>query len=228
MKLKTRGFALEVKAEDMNADGTFSGYASVFGELDSYNEIVMPGAFKKTLATWGKKGSLPPVLWQHESKQPIGIHTAMSTDSKGLLVEGKLATGMGVPTADMAYALTKLKAVNGMSIGYQCDNWTEDTKAKTVELNEINLWENSIVTFPACAGATIDNVKEIEVFTDLPSMEQLEDLLREAGLSRSQAKAVAGKGLSHLLRQREAGSTLGEKSMADLAALFDNRYGATT
>jgi hypothetical protein len=82
-----RRFELKAAADD----GTFSGYGSVFLNEDSYGDVVEPGAFKATLGLWKSKGRLPPILWQHSAKDPIGVYTSMAEDEKGLLRRGPAA-----------------------------------------------------------------------------------------------------------------------------------------
>ena len=95
----------------------FTGYASVFGKLDSQNEIVAPGAFARTLKQWRQQGRAPAMLWMHDPTQPIGIWFAIKEDSNGLAVEGRLATA--TQKGREAYELLKLGALTGLSIGYR-------------------------------------------------------------------------------------------------------------
>src|SRR3954471_19697724 len=99
MEIKRLSFALnEVKADD-NAR-TIEGFASVFNNLDSYSDIVMPGAFAKSI---GKRK--PVMLWQHNSDQPIGVWDEMEEQKKGLYVKGRI-----LPTTHGNDAYTLVKA----------------------------------------------------------------------------------------------------------------------
>lgn len=142
-----------VKAVD-DADGVLVGYASVAGKKDLDNEIVEPGAFKRTVQH--HKGRFP-LLWQHDHGEPIGIIETAEEDEKGLKVRAKLA--LGVQRAKDAYALLKDGMINGLSIGFRVvkDEW--DKKTGTRHLKEIDLWEVSVVTFPANPLARIASVK---------------------------------------------------------------------
>ena len=195
---------LSLKDAEIHEDGTFSGYASVFGEVDEANEVVTKGAFKASLLKWAKQKRLPAMLWQHDRRVVIGIWTRMVEDAKGLYVEGKLA--LDTEKGAEAYALLKMGALDGLSIGYVCTEWRENTKTGLVMLDVIDLWEVSLVTFPCGPSARVDGVKSIFGSGRLPSVKELEQLLREAGCSRSMAKAIAAKGLGEVLRQREADS----------------------
>lgn len=79
---------LEVKS--VNDAGEFEGYGSVFGVKDSHGDIVIPGAFTKSLTNWSQKGRLPAMLWQHNMREPIGVYKEMREDDRGLFVKGRL------------------------------------------------------------------------------------------------------------------------------------------
>lgn len=212
---------LETKDGNLAPDGTFSGYASVFGEVDSYRDVVLPGAFQKSLQKWAGKNKMPSMLWQHNTREPIGVYNSMGEDSYGLKVNGQLA--LETVKGKEAYALLKMGAVDGLSIGYEATAWQDNTKEKTVELTTINLWEVSLVTFPAGPGARIDGVKSLLEYGNLPSLKEFEEHLREAGFSRTQAAVIAGKGLSHLHRQREAEGQKRELKLDDILSLINPR-----
>lgn len=150
MKLERKAFPLQVK--EVGDSGEFSGYLSVFGNEDSYGDVVDPGAFAKTITD--RKAPVP-VLWQHYSDEPIGVYTKMTEDDHGLYVEGQLA--LGVQRAREAHELLKLKAVNGLSIGFTTVKDVIDAGVRRIK--EVKLWEGSIVTFPANELATIEAVK---------------------------------------------------------------------
>ena len=193
-------FDFSVKAVDES--GVFSGYVSVFNNKDIAGDIVLPGAFSESLAEWKLKGALPPVLWQHKTYEPIGPFTKMFEDENGLFVEGKLLVD-DIPRAKEARALLVHKAIRGMSIGYSVVefDYDYDENGSTTYLKKLNLFEGSIVTFPANELAIVDNVKEICSNGKLPSLKEFEGFLRESGFSRSQATAIASKGLRVLLSE---------------------------
>jgi len=188
MKLKYLDRSFEVKS--VKADGTFSGHASVFGELDSYRDIVMPGAFVKSLREdFAQKNRSVPMLWQHNSYSPIGIYPTIKEDDVGLYVEGEC--NLDVQQGREAHALMKQGALSGLSIGYTTVTSEWDEKSLTRKLLEVNLWEVSPVTFPAGDSARINSVKS---FGDLMSLSEVEDYLRDAcNLSRKEAVALVAK-----------------------------------
>ena len=205
---------IEIKA--VNEDGLFSGYASVFEEIDSYRDIVKRGAFEKTLAESESKGRAVPILWQHDAAKPIGVYTELKEDEHGLYVEGQL--NMDVQQAREALSLLRQKALSGISIGYKSVRYDTDVKSGVRRLYELKLYEASLVTFPACDGARVTDVKTILADGQLPSLPEFEDFLCEAGFSRSQAKAIAGNGLTKLIR-REVGSDEDDAIQRALAIL---------
>lgn len=179
-------FAFEVKTDDIKENGIFSGYASTFGgEPDSYGDIVAHGAFKESVANGGRNKNGIPMLWQHDPSQPIGIWQQMIEDSKGLAVVGQLAleTQLGKET----HILMKLGAVKGMSIGYGTKDYEFDEKTKIRTLKTIDLWEVSLVTFPANIHAQVTGVK---AFEDAQNIREFEAALRDAGLSTKQAMYI--------------------------------------
>jgi HK97 family phage prohead protease len=193
------------KAGNVADDGTFDGYGSVFGNVDSYGEIVAPGAFADSLKLIKASGDPLPALWQHNSAQPIGGYDVLEEDERGLKVAGWLLT-KEIPLAAQAHALMKRRVVKGLSIGYYVESSSLDEKTGIRTLNKLDLREISIVTFPANAEAQIDAVKSIVKGGRLPSLKEFEDFLCEAGFSKTEARAVAGNGLRKLLDRCEADS----------------------
>lgn len=196
--MNKRSFNLEIKA--VQEDGFFSGYGAVFGNLDWYNDIILPGAFKNTLNNWSTKGKFPPVLWNHSTNEPIGVYTKLIEDEKGLYVEGKLLID-DVPRAKSTHALLKVGAIDGLSIGYRTvkSSYNENTDIR--ELIEVDLGEVSIVTTPANNQSIVTSVKSKLNEGGLPTLPEFEKFLRESGFSKSQATAIAGNGLRHLLSE---------------------------
>lgn len=210
MENKTRDFAFELKA--LKEDGHFEGYGSVFGVKDSYDEIVSAGAFAESLSNHKAKGTLPALLWQHRSGEPCGVYVEMAEDSIGLKVSGQLA--LKTVRGAEAYELLKMKAISGLSIGFATREDSYDRLTGIRTLKKVDLYEVSLVTFPANDTARVQGVKNIEVIDDLKSAEQY---LREAGLSRTKAKAFIARVKS--LGPRDAG----EDDMQSLIAALKQR-----
>ncbi len=197
IKYLERPFDVKAVAED----GVFEGFGSVFGNVDSYKEIVAPGAFTESLAGWKAAGRLPPVLWQHRSGEPIGPFLAMEEQPVGLHVKGQLLID-DVVRAKEARALMKAKAVNGLSIGFVTREDSYDRVTGVRTLKKVDLWEVSIVTFPANPQAQISSVKN--TIDALETMRDAEAFLRDVGrLSNAQAAAFMGR-FKSVTRQRES------------------------
>ncbi|QCK86619.1 HK97 family phage prohead protease [Phreatobacter aquaticus] len=133
------------------ATGLFTGYASLFGLADAQKDVVEPGAFAATLARRGPAGIR--MLWQHDPATPLGLWLALTEDERGLRVTGKLttSTARGAETLD----LLRAGALDGLSIGFKAVKAAADRRRGLRRLIEIDLWEVSIVTFPALPGARV-------------------------------------------------------------------------
>lgn len=149
---------LQVKSIDER--GVFEGYGNVFGVEDHYRDVVEPGAFAASLKRWADRGRLPALLWQHDSSRPIGVYEAMAEDEHGLHVRGRLLID-DVALAREAWALLKVGAVNGLSIGFNAVREERDND-RVNHIREIDLWEVSLVTFPANEAARVTDVKRAE------------------------------------------------------------------
>ena len=192
--LKLKRLDLPFKVKEISDSGEFSGYASVFGVEDSYGDVVLKGAFKESLAAWKEKGRLPSMLWQHDSKEPIGIYTLMKEDDIGLYVEGRLLIDDDA-LAKRAHAHLKAGSIWGLSIGYYLPNgWEYDSEKGVFILSEIDLWECSLVTFPSNDQAAVENVKSMLSSGEELPPKLVERHLRDAGFSVRQAKAFMAEG----------------------------------
>lgn len=214
----------EVKLAGDGTDMTFSGYGAVFGNVDSYGDVIAKGAFKATLAEAKKSGIWPAMLSQHggmfgDDSTPIGVYTEMREDDTGLYVEGKLANTTKGKEAYELLKMTPRPAFSGLSIGFMPVEWSMRAKPEDPRrtLKAVNLLEVSLVTFPANAKARVLSVK-----SDF-NPRIIEDSLREAGLSRADSvKAVAV--LKSMLLRDEAepeASPRDEDESAELRSLAD-------
>lgn len=141
-----------------DAKGEIEGYASLYGAEDSEADIVLPGAFDASLRQWNTLGRTPPLLWQHDPAQPIGVWTSIRSDARGLHVRGQLFVNE-IARAAEAYALLRRGALSGLSIGYRPEVARRDAKRGVRLLEKVRLFEISLVTFPALDSARISSVK---------------------------------------------------------------------
>jgi HK97 family phage prohead protease len=144
------------------AGGVIEGYASLFGVADTGGDIVMAGAFMRSLVRRGASGV--KMLWQHNPAEPIGVWTSLAEDAKGIKVSGRL--DLSVARAREALSLIRGGAVDGLSIGFRAKAATTDRKSGLRRLTEIDLWEISVVTFPMLTQARISAVKRTPIQTN--------------------------------------------------------------
>jgi len=161
MGAETRKFA-NLELRHLKRDGTFSGYASVFGEVDLGKDQVERGAFRKSLSERGAEGVR--MLFQHDPSEPIGAWKTIREDSRGLNVEGVLADG--VARAGEVRQLIRNGALDGLSIGFRTVRARTDAKSGIRRILEADLWEISIVTFPMLPSARVQNIKNARWFRD--------------------------------------------------------------
>lgn len=215
MKLNRKSFAFEMKAAD-GESGTFEGYGNVFGVLDSYNDIVAPGAFTDTLAATAAAGRTIPVLWQHDMRSPIGVYTSLEQDHMGLKVSGQLAVPQ-VQQANEALALMKMRAITDMSIGYYTRASSYDEETGITTLTKVDLVEVSLVTLGACPTAQISAVKARIDAGDFLTLREFEELLREQGYSKAAAARIAERGYKSFAAEDSA-----DKTAAELLSILNN------
>lgn len=195
--------------------GSFSGYASIFGNIDLGGDVIERGAFKEIVTN--DEGRVV-TLWQHKSDRPVGT-ALVKQDDVGLQFDGSLV--MEDPQARTALAHMKAKSVRGMSIGFDIRPGGAEVLASGVRmLRDLKLWEISIVTWGMNPLAGVLSAKErIKQITDIRAFE---DFLREeGGFSNAQAKLLASGGWRKLQQAREE---LGEeeKAAANLVQYLDS------
>lgn len=198
----TKHLARPFELKELKEDGSFSGYGSIFGNVDLGDDIVEKGAFARSLKEHKAAKSMPKLLWQHDTRQPIGIYTEMVEDEKGLYVEGQLA--LKTVQGAEAYELLKMGALGGLSIGYRVKTYEYDTETYIRKLTDVDLWECSLVTFAMNPEAQVSGVKGAE----LTEREFEQILTRDAGFSRSQAIVIINDGFKSLKTTRDAGLSL--------------------
>jgi HK97 family phage prohead protease len=213
---EVRSFALQIKAA--GDDGTVEGYGSVFGVRDNYDDVIAKGAFIQSLKDHKAAGTMPAMLWQHDADKPIGVWTDMVEDEKGLRIKGQLA--METVKGKEAHALLKMGALNGLSIGFMSKEWAYDRETEVRTLTAIDLWEVSLVTFPANEKARVTNVKSAD---ELQAPKDAEKVLRDAGFSKSDATAFVSR-VMRMGEQRSdsADSTIEAKAAEKLLRLLQS------
>lgn len=160
--LEFKSFPFELKDIDEQKDGRvrFTGYASVFGNEDSYGDVIEPGAFRKTIM---EMGSRIKVLWQHDPYTPIGKPEVLREDSVGLYTEALLSRTRDAVDAGI---LIEDGVVDELSIGFTPIKYAmrEGNRAGGRSLHEVKLYEYSPVTWAANDLAAITGTKDAQVF----------------------------------------------------------------
>lgn len=195
MRTTTHTFPLSLRFAGPEAEGEFSGLAATL-QIDRHGTRFAPGAFTKTLADWRARGALPPVLWSHDSAEPIGVLVAAQETDAGLEVTGRLALGTG--NGRRAHELLKTgSGALGLSVGFRPIT-TDDTGTVPI-FHEVDLVEVSLVATPSAPGAVITQVRAADRFA---SRKSFEHAARNAlGLSANEAKRLAAGGWGALARQ---------------------------
>jgi HK97 family phage prohead protease len=152
----------------IDADGTVEGYASLFGAVDQARDMVMPGAFTQTLNLRGLRRV--PMLFQHDPAEPVGIWLELREDQHGLFARGRLIPE--VARGRELFALVKAGAIDGLSIGFRTVKGRVDPRSRIRKIDQIDLWEISIVTFPLLNGARVHAVKEANGATPQPDQSE--------------------------------------------------------
>ena len=200
-----------IQLKEAKADGSFTGYAAVFNNVDLGGDVILPGAFTHAKTT--PDGQIRIAL-NHDLRQLAG-KAKFAQDGHGLRVDGQLS--LGVSYVKDAYALMQDGVLNGLSVGFNIldggADWEERDGRYTRIISKAELWEFSIVPFGMNPEALVDTVKTIRDF---------EAQLRGLGYSQRQAKALAAGGFKSL-GHRDGGPASG--TLADeittLKTLFD-------
>lgn len=219
-----RPFELKLAGDDETR--TFEGYGSVFDTVDSYGDTIVKGAFKATLKEWKAQKKLPKLLLQHggggffggaaDDMIPIGKWDEMHEDDHGLYMKGRLFD-VDTDRAKATYAALKAGELDGLSIGFRTRKSKMDEETGIRTLTDIQLFEVSLVTFPANDPARVTGVK---TFDELPSEREFERWIRrEGGFTEAQAKTVIAKGYRQVRRE----AMPSEDACGELLALVNQR-----
>lgn len=203
---------MEIKA--VSAKGEFSGYASIFGNVDLGRDLIQgPEPFKEIVRNPDGKVR---VLFAHDDagytpSAGLAIGLAdVEQDEKGLKFDGQLVTED--PFVQRVHVHMKAKTLDGMSIGFDVlPGGAEFTEGGIRVLKAMRLWEISVVTFGMNPKARIENVKQRA--GSITTIREFEDLLRDAGFPKAAAKSLAARGWAGLADQREADGDDGLKSL---------------
>ena len=216
MTMIQREFPFKLKSFD-DQTGHFEGYLSVSGNLDEGMDIVDRGAFTKTL----QEQDDFPLLWQHQRDEPIGKFTARE-DPKGLYITGEMPISddpsQTWDTLKKAYYCMKHGIVKGLSIGYDTVKKSYDPATNIRHLQEVKLFEGSVVTFPMNTQAQLTTVKCIGDMQAMTKAQIVEEACKSAGITSDKLGEAFGhmEDIIHQLRQQETDDAATDQSTANL------------
>jgi HK97 family phage prohead protease len=168
-----------MKLGQIDDAGSFTGWASVYNNVDQGGDAVQRGAFTKSIQSQGRGITL---LWQHRAAEPIGLGR-VSDQEKGLQVEGQLL--LSDPIAERAYQHLRAGTVKGLSIGYDTVKASPASGGGRL-LQELKLWEVSLVTFPMNTATVVDSIKSLHDAERLLCSLRKEDLEKAETLNQLQ------------------------------------------
>ena len=178
----------DIQIKSQGDSMVFSAYGNVKNVVDKALDVAMDGCYTKSITEHTVNGTTPSLLWSHESySMPVGKIHRIEEDSKGLFFEGKLSkTSAGLDL----YVLAMDCAINKFSIGYNVIKEQMNREKQVNELHEIDVKEISFVNFACNEESTLQSIKSHFDMGDLPTVRELERLLRSNGLSRKQAMMI--------------------------------------
>ncbi len=187
--MNTKQLDTPFQLKSLDEGGHFEGYASVFGVKDSDGDVIVKGAFAESIKRFHERGKMPKMLWQHNPSIIVGKFTEIREDDHGLYVKGSLI--LEVEKGREAYALMKAGELDAMSVGFNIKNGTRGDGSGIV-IDDLDLWEISLVTWGANPDALISSVKSIKTERDF------ERFLRDSGFSRKEALTITSDGFKKL------------------------------
>lgn len=228
MRLEHKYVPFELKSVGAeNGALTFEGYGSVFNTVDSFGDTIVKGAFARSLAKWKARGKLPKMLLQHgggvfataDDMVPVGKYTQMFEDDYGLFTAGRVFN-IDTDRVKALEAAMREGELDGQSIGFNVADGGSSLKSGIREISDIDLWEVSLVTFPANDPARLVDVRSAG---DLPSERTFEHwLAKVGGFSAREVETIISKGYRQLKR---GGSVPGDEAREELLASV-RRYAA--
>lgn len=181
------GACMEFEAKLDASEGSFEGFASVYGNVDQGGDIVQAGAFKSSF----RKRPINKVkmLLHHDTRQLVGVWEEVKSNDEGLFVTGQLL--LKTRAGQETHELMKAGALDGLSIGFRTIEDSFNTEKGIRTIVKADLMEISLVTFPMNEQATISSVKAVH---DIKTIRDFEKYLRDGGFSSNAAKGIAQNG----------------------------------
>jgi uncharacterized protein len=157
---------LDLEQKFANVDSTnfqlngfrIKGYASVFNVVDNHNDLINKGAFQDSIKRHTEEGRIK-FLWQHSHVEPIGVIEELYEDEVGLYL--KASINNNTQLGKEVISLIHQKAINGLSIGFKVTDFEYEASGVRI-IKKLELWEISIVTFPANEHAQISSFENTQ------------------------------------------------------------------
>lgn len=179
--------------------GAVTAVVTSFKNLDVVNDRILPGALDDYLKGFG--GGLP-MLFQHTSNEIIGVWNKLSIEGDKVIGNGQIFSEVSKGSDTMV--LMSKGLIGATSIGFTSSDYDKNEDGG-IDFKKIELKEISMVMKPANPKAQVISAKNDEGRIDI---RKVESILREAGLSRNESKALLSKGQTGL---REVDSIETEK-----------------
>ena len=182
---------MDVLITDFKLDaktGEFTCYANTKNIIDYAGDRAVDGCYIQTIKDHMSKGTMPLMLWMHDTKLlPVGTWLEWTEDDKGLLMKGTLSkTAMG---ADIE-TLAKDGAIKKFSIGYRVIKGDWNNSLGCYDLIELDIKEVSWVNFACNDESDLQTIKSKMDEGEMPSKRELQNILRAYGLSKRQSEKV--------------------------------------
>ena len=129
--------------EDRRITATLTRYM----EPDKYKDVIMRGAADE----WLSKAKGTPMLYAHDHSKILGIWERAWLDGDDVKAEGEIHKGT---YGDEAMRHVDTGILKGVSIGFRSKDF--DWSGSGLVFNKIEIYEASIVLFPAHPAASID------------------------------------------------------------------------
>lgn len=192
MTMKLKHLVVPVTGFKMDDEtGVFTCYGNVKNVIDHVKDRAVDGCYRKSIQRHAEKGTTPKMLWAHNPyNKPVGKWLKMEEDEKGLKLTGKLSKTTEGKDIEI---LAKDGALDSFSIGYitHDEKWNDEKGCN--DLIEIDIKEVSWVNFACNEESTLQSIKSHLLDGELPTKRELQTLLREVGLSKSQAEKITDK-----------------------------------
>lgn len=179
------GNLIEVDLKLSAEERTVKGYLIVWGVVDTYGTVFLRGCCAKSISERGPDSQAKNKiihLWQHRTDEPIGQFTVLKEDDYGLYFE---AVYDEIPQAERALRQIKSGTLNQYSVGfsYVWDKMTFDENVDAILLQEIELYEGSVVTRASNHETYTIRSEDAEKEKELLD-EETEDLIKSLPRSR--------------------------------------------